>query len=136
MPILGLLIYRSAGRPLQWYEGSFLVFFFGALTIIAALQLWVVARYSLEARVGGLLIKSWRGIREIRIDQIHKVVISHPWRGRGYIDLFGFQAMKLERLDGGLQDFEELADFILDQCPAGTVVRERNPGEKWVERVI
>jgi hypothetical protein len=135
-PLVGFLIYRSFRHPLEWYESAFLLGTFCAITLILGLQLWVVTTYSLEARIGCLLVRDWRGKREIRTAEIRKVIVAHPWRGRGYIDVFGPQHTKPERIDGGLQDFEALAAFIVNQCEAGTIVREKSPGKSWSERVI
>jgi hypothetical protein len=135
-PVMGLFVHRSFHRPLEWYEVTFLTFFFGGFGLIAALQLWVVTRYSLEARVGSITVKDWRGTRVTRTNEIHKVAIAYPWRRNGYIDISDSRGKRLEHIDGGLQDFEELAAFIMNQCPDGATVRERRPGERWTERVI
>jgi hypothetical protein len=45
------------------------------------------------------------------------------------------RAMRLEHIDAGLQDFDEIADFVLNQCAPGTIVREKAPGRKWVQRI-
>jgi hypothetical protein len=132
--LLGLGIYHSFRRPLEAYEIAFLVFFVGSITILVAAQLWVVSHYTLELQVGRLTVNDWRGRRFTSIDDIGKVVISRPWRGRGYMDVFNATGMRLEHIDAGLQDFDEIADFVLNQCASGTVVREKASGEKWVQR--
>jgi hypothetical protein len=134
--LLGLGIYDSFGRPLEVYEIAFLVFFFGSLTLIVVAQLWVVSHYTLEVRDGSLTVNDWRGRRRTAIDEIRKVAIARPWRGRGYMDVFSATGERLEHVDAGLQDFDELADFVLNQSVPGTVVREKAPGEKWIERTI
>jgi hypothetical protein len=118
------------------YEIAALVFIYGSWTVLVAAELWVISRYTLELRVGSLTVNDWRGRRVTRIDEIRKVSIAHPWRGRGYIDVFGSSGKRYERIDAGLQDFEAVADFILKQCTHGTLVREKAPGEKWSQRFI
>ena len=116
------------------YETAFLILFFGSLTIIVAVQLWVVSHYALELQDGSLTVNDWRGRRITSIDEIRKVVIARPWRGQGYMDLFSATGRRLEHIDSGLQDFDEIADFVLNHCTSGTVVREKAPGEKWVQQ--
>jgi len=135
-PLLALVIYKSFGRELEVYEIVVLAFIYGSWTLIVAAQFWVVSRYTLELRVGSLTVNDWRGQRVMRIDDIRKISIARPWRGRGYIDLFDDSGKRRERVDGGVQDFNEAADFILNQCARGTVVRERTPGENWSQRSI
>lgn len=132
--LLGLGVCHSFGRPLELYETAFLLFLLGSLTIVIAAQLWVVSHYTLELQVGSLTVIDWLGRRLTSIDDIRKVVISRPWRGRGYMDVFSATGMRLEHIDAGLQDFDEIADFVLNQSPPGTVVREKAPGEKWIQR--
>jgi hypothetical protein len=134
--LLGLGIYVSFGRPLEVYEIAFFVFFFGSLTLIVVAQLWVVSRYTLEVRDDRLTVNDWRGQRLTSIDKIRKVAIARPWRGRGYMDVFSATGERLEHIDAGLQDFDEIADSVLNRCASGTVVREKAPGEKWIERTI
>jgi hypothetical protein len=134
--LLGFVVYKSFGRPLKIYESAFLVFFFGSITLIIAAQLWVVSHYALELRVGSLTITDWRGRRVISTDAIRRVVVAHPWRGNGYMDLFGADGEKLEHIDAGVQDFEEAVDFVVNQCGPGAVVRERDTGNRWTERIV
>ena len=135
-PLLAVAIYKSFGRHLEIYEVAVLVLIYGAWTLIVAAQLWIMSRYTLELRIGSLTVSDWRGRRVTRVDDICKVSIARPWRGRGYIDVFDGSGKRRERIDGGLQDFEEVADFILNQCKRGTVVREKMPGERWSQRFI
>jgi hypothetical protein len=135
-PLLALVIYKSFGRHLEMYEIAVLVFIYCSWTLIVAAQLWVVSRYTLELRVGSLTVNDWRGRRVTPIDDIRKVSVARPWRGRGYIDVFDGSGKRRERIDAGLQDFDEVADFILNQCTRGTVVREKVPGESWSQRFI
>jgi len=132
--LVGLGVYHSFERPLAVYETAFLLVFFGSLTIVIAAQLWIVSGYTLELQVGSLAVNDWRGRRLTPIGDIRKVVISRPWRGRGYMDIFSANGIRLERIDAGLQDFDEIADVVLNQCMSGTLVREKAPGEKWVQR--
>lgn len=136
MSLVGIGIYRSYDRPLEIYEMVFVVGIFGAFTLITLAQLWVVVRFRLELRVGSLTVSDWRGRRVIPTDEIRKVAIAYPWRGRGYLDLFDGAGRRLERIDGGLQGFDEVAAFVIGQCAAGTVLRENVPGEKWTERTV
>jgi hypothetical protein len=96
--LLGFGIYRSFGRPLEGYEIAFLMSFVGSITILVAAQLWVVSHYTLELQVGRLTVNDWRGRRLTSIDDIGKVVVSRPWRGRGYIDVFSATGMRLPRI--------------------------------------
>lgn len=135
-PLVGYGIYKSFGRPLEIYEGTFLIIFFGSITLIAAAQLWITSQYLLKIQGGRITVNDWRGRRTTSIEEIAKVEVSHPWRGRGYLDLFNTGGNKLERIDAGLQDFEELSDSIINQCGRGTIVREKRPGDKWAQRTL
>ena len=135
-PLLAFAIYKSFGRPLEMYEIAVLVVVYASWTLIVAAQLWVVSRYKLELRVGSLTVDDWRGQRVTRFDEIRKVSIARAWRGRGYIDVFDGSGQRRERIDAGLQDFEEVAAFIVNQCARGTLIREKAPGEKWGQRFI
>jgi hypothetical protein len=50
------------------------------------------------------------------------------------MDVFSASGKRIEHIDAGLQDFDEIADFVLNQSAPGTAVREKAPGEKWIER--
>jgi hypothetical protein len=52
------------------------------------------------------------------------------------MDVFSASGERLERIDAGLQDFDEIAGFILNQSAPRTIVREKTPGEKWTERTF
>lgn len=135
-PLVGYGIYKSFGRPLAIYEDAFLSLFFGSITLILAAQLWVTSQYLLKIQGGRITVHDWRGRRSTPIEEIAKVEVSHPWRGRGYMDLFNTGGNHVVRIDAGLQDFEELADSIINQCGCGTIVREKRPGDKWVQRAL
>ena len=135
-PLMGYGIYISFGRPLEGYESGFLIVFFGSLTLIIAAQLWGTSHYLLELRTGRITVNDWRGRRTTSIEEIGKVQVSYPWRGRGYLDLYNAAGNKLERIDGGVQDFDDLSDSVINQCELGTIVCEKRPGGKWIEHVL
>jgi len=134
---LGFFIWPTFPPTRGALEAGFLIGIFGSLSLITFAVYVQCLRFAAVVGTDGIVIHDWRGARgarTIRYDQIHRMVVQWPWRGRGYLDLYDAAGNKLYRVDAGIQDFEDLVGLVQGRCNKGTRVREREPdGGDWEE---
>jgi hypothetical protein len=53
---------------------------------------------------------------------------------RGRLELYGDGDRRLCKIDGGVQDFDDMVDAVESRCPSHILVREQDQDGKWSER--
>jgi hypothetical protein len=130
---LGFAIWPTFGPSRGVVEACFLVFIFGSITLITGAVYIQTVRFAAVLGRQGMDIHAWWSSRSVRFADVHRILIVWPWRGRGHLSLYDGSDNQLCRLDGGLQDFEDLVALVEARCPRGTPVREKDTDGKWSE---
>jgi hypothetical protein len=133
--LLGVGIYSSFRNP-GVLEDVVLCGLFGSLTVIILLSFIRTARFSMEIVGQRMELHENGRHRTINMEDVRRIIIVRPWRGRGRLDLIGVGGSKLCRIDGGVQDFDEAVDLIESLCTQPVTVEEKDTEGKWIERKI
>jgi hypothetical protein len=130
---LGISAYESFPSP-GILEASVLAGIFGSMTAIVAVSFWRTRRFRAEVGFTYITVIERRLPITIRFSDIKTAIVVWPWRGSGRLDLLNGRGTLLCRIDGGVQDFDELVDIVVSRCNAGTIVKEKDTSGRWSDR--
>ena len=128
--LLGVLVYHSFSKP-GLLEIAVLAGLFGSWTLIVLAMLVQVSTFSLAVSKSCLKLFQAGRCRTIDFDSVREIVVRWPWRGNGRLDLIGDGGARLCRIDGGVQDFEELVNLVRLYSPDGVTLRQRDTYRRW-----
>ncbi|MDB6008711.1 MAG: hypothetical protein JWL65_961 [Gammaproteobacteria bacterium] len=131
--LLGLLIYHSFSNP-GILEMTVLAGIFGLMTLIVVAMLAQVSTFSVAVSKQCLKLNERLHRRTIDFSAVREVVIALPWRANGRLDLIGVDERRLCRIDGGIQDFDELVKLVKLYCPDRVKIREKDTHGRWTKR--
>ena len=135
VPILiAIGIYNSFPYRPGIVEIVTLGFVFGSMTLIILASAILTARFRLVIRDGYMIVYDDFKERRVDFSEVRRIVMSRQWRGRGRLELFGDADERLCKLDGGIQDFDDLVDTVESRCPSHITVKEQDTDGKWSER--
>jgi hypothetical protein len=131
--LLGILIYHSFPNP-GILEMTVLSGIFGSMTLIVVAMLARVSTFAVAVSKQCLKLNERWHRRTIDFSAVREVVIALPWRGNGRLDLIGEDERRLCRIDGGIQDFDELVNLVKLYCPDRVKIREKDTRGRWTRR--
>jgi hypothetical protein len=131
---LGIGIYDSFIFRPGMVEIATLGFVFGSMTLIILASAILAARFRLVIRHEYMIVYDDFKERRASFSDVRRIVISRPWRGRGRLELFGDADRRLCKLDGGIQDFDDMVDTVESRCPSHIPIREQDTDGRWSER--
>jgi hypothetical protein len=131
-PILvGIGIYNSFPYRPGIVEITTVSIVFGSMTLIVLASAILTARFRLALFSQYMIIYDDFKKRTVNFIDVRRIVIARPWRGRGRLELFGEDGKRMCKIDGGVQDFDDLADTVESRCPSHIYVREQDTNGKW-----
>jgi hypothetical protein len=128
--LLGVLIYRTFSAP-GVLDTAVLIAGFSAMTVILLAMFIQVATFSVAVSKQCLKLNVRKRQRTLYFEHIREVVVVWPWRGNGRLDLMDASGARLCRIDGGVQDFDQLVYLVKLYCPHGATTRERDVRGHW-----
>jgi hypothetical protein len=131
---IGIGIYNSFPYRPGIVEIAAVSFVFGSMTLIVMGSAILTARFRLALFNRYAIVYDDFKQRTVYFIDVRRVVIARPWRGRGRLELYGDCDRRLCKIDGGVQDFDDMVDTIESRCPSHILVREQDQDGKWSER--
>jgi hypothetical protein len=131
--LLGILIYRTFSSP-GTLEIVVLGAVFGGMTLIALAMLVRVSTFEVAVSKECLRLRERWQRRTIPFSTVREIVVAWPWRGNGRLDLIGADGKRLCRIDGGVQEFDELVSLVELYSPGQVRIREKDTRGRWTER--